>query len=82
MHLAPRTIKIGRSFPKSIRPTYGVVAGDNHANDFAKVVIYYSMEALARKHEGVVLRTYVDNLRQSTRGAKDQAIRQAVATTA
>ena len=60
-------------------PVYGVIAGDNNANPFAKSIIYYLMNRVARKHEGMVLKGYVDNISESTREEDpDLAIRTAV----
>ena len=60
-------------------PVYGVIAGDNNANPFAKSIIYYLMNRIARAHEDVVLKGYVDNISESTREEDtDKAIKVAV----
>ena len=79
IHLGPRTLRLRQMYSDVRSPVYGVIAGDNNANPFAKSIIYYLMNRIARAHEDVVLKGYVDSISESTREADtDKAIRVAV----
>ena len=82
VHLALRQVRVRKVFSQPVLPSYGVVAGDNHAKSFSKCILYHLMQRIADTHVATTLSTYFDNVCTSIRGDADTVVTKGTAAVA
>ena len=68
MHMAPRVLKAYDQYTQCEMPNNGIIAGCTQSNIFARLLLYTVMAAAMQRHDGQVLRSFVDDINQTMYG--------------